>query len=145
DFGGKRSGAISAYRIEEGTGKLVLLNQQPSGGADPCHLVVDATGRWVLAANYTGGSVVALPVATDGRLAGPRAVIQHHGSGVNASRQSGPHAHFITPDPGNRFVLACDLGLDKVLVYRLRGEPEPLVANDPPGAPLAPGAGPRHL
>ena len=148
DFGGTKAGAVSAFRLEPESGKLILLNQQPSGGAGPCHLAVDASGKCVLVANYGSGSVAAIPVQADGRLGAPDAAIQHHGSSVNAQRQSGPHAHFIIPDPGNRFALACDLGLDKVLVYRLNpGDAAApiLQPNDPPAVSLKPGSGPRHL
>jgi 6-phosphogluconolactonase len=143
--GGKPAGAVNAYSLEAKTGRLALLNQQPSGGAGPCHLAVDKTGKCLLVANYAGGSIAALPILADGRLGEPSASIQHQGSSVNPQRQAGPHAHFITPDPANRFALACDLGLDKVLVYRLDPVAGALTPNDPPSAAVQPGSGPRHL
>src|SRR5207302_1942770 len=91
-IGGKHEGAVSAFALEPKSGKLTLLNQQASGGAGPCHLVTDATGKCVLVANYGNGSVAALPIQADGRLGEASATIQHHGSSVNAQRQSGPHA-----------------------------------------------------
>jgi 6-phosphogluconolactonase len=142
---GKHSGAVNAFSIEAKTGKLTLLNQQPSGGLGPCHLAVDSTGHCVLVANYSSGSIASLPILEDGRLGPPVSIIQHTGSSVNRQRQAGPHAHFITTDPGNRFALACDLGLDKVLVYRLDAKHATLTANDPPFGFVAPGSGPRHL
>lgn len=142
---GKRDGAVSAFSIEPKTGKLKLLNSQPSGGGGPCHLSVDSKGTCVLVANYGSGSIASLPVRNDGSLGEPVSTIQHSGSSVNPQRQTGPHAHFITPDPANRFALACDLGLDKVLIYRLDAKHAELVPNDPPSASVAPGAGPRHL
>ena len=146
DFAGKKTGAVSAFRIEAKSGQLTLLNQQTSGGTGPCHLAVDKTGRCVLVAIYGSGSVAALPLEPDGRLAEPGMLVQHEGSSVNKQRQEGPHAHFITNDPGNRFALACDLGLDKVLVYRLNPFQKPfLTPNDPPSASIRPGSGPRHL
>ena len=145
NFGGKKSGAVSAYAIDAASGQLTLLNQQPSGGDGPCHLVVDRTGRNVLVANYGGGSVEVLPVQEDGRLGAPSAFIQHQGGSVNAQRQQGPHAHFITTDPGNRFALTCDLGLDKVLVYRFDAAKGSLTPNDPPSVSIKGGSGPRHL
>lgn len=149
NFGDQKAGAVSAFGIEAHTGKLTLLNQQPSGGTGPCHLCVDATGKSVLVANYGSGSFAALPIQEDGRLAQANATIQDHGSSVNPQRQSGPHAHFITTDPGNHFALACDLGLDKIFVYRLNtdipGSLPVLVANDPPWVSVQPGSGPRHL
>ena len=145
NLGGKRVGAVSAFSLDAKTGKLTLLNQQSSGGAGPCHLAVDQTGKCLLAANYGSGSIAALPIQADGTLGEPGAVIQHQGSSVNPQRQAGPHAHFITPDPANRFALTCDLGLDQVLVYRLDPAKSTLAANDPPFAAVKPGSGPRHL
>jgi 6-phosphogluconolactonase len=145
DFGGKRTGSVRAFGMEDKTGRLTLLNQQSSGGAGPCHLSVDNTGKCLLVANYGSGSIAALPIRADGSLAEPSATIQHQGSSVNPQRQAGPHAHFITADPANRFALACDLGLDKVLVYRLDPAQGTLVPNDPPFAAVQPGSGPRHL
>jgi len=145
DFGGKKSGAVSAFVIDSRTGKLVPLNQQPSGGDGPCHLFVDRTGKTVLVANYGGGSVEALPIKPDGSLDSPAIFIQHHGTSADPQRQEGPHAHFIATDAANRFALACDLGLDKVLVYKFDPANGSLVANDPASASVAPGSGPRHL
>ena len=67
-FEGKKAGAVSAFSIDKKTGKLALLNQQPSGGPGPCHVTVDRSGRWVLVANYSGGSVASLPIRDDGSL-----------------------------------------------------------------------------
>jgi 6-phosphogluconolactonase len=142
---GKRVGAVAAFSVNAKTGRLTLLNKQSSGGEGPCHVAVDRAGKCLLAANYGNGSIAALPIRADGGLAEPGTVIQHHGSSVNPARQAGPHAHFITPDPANRFALACDLGLDQVLVYRLDPAKAALVPNDPPFAAVQPGSGPRHL
>jgi 6-phosphogluconolactonase len=142
---GKRVGVVSAFSLDLISGRLTLLNQQSSGGEGPCHLAVDPSGKCLLVANYGNGVVAALPIQPDGTLAEPGTVIQHQGSSVNRSRQAGPHAHFITTDPADRIALACDLGLDKVLVYRLDPAKATLVANDPPFASLKPGSGPRHL
>lgn len=144
-FEGQHAGAVSAFRIEPGSGKLVLLNQQPSGGTGPCHLSVDHTGACVLVANYTGGSVAALPIDADGKLGKVSVSLQHHGSSVNPDRQAGPHAHQILPDPANRFALGCDLGLDKVFVYRLDPAQARLTPNAPPFFSVTPGSGPRHI
>ncbi len=144
-FEGKKVGAVSAFAIEPGTGKLELLNQQSSGGAGPCYVAVDRTGRCVLVANYGSGSVASLPIRGDGRLGEAASVIQHEGSSVDPKRQRGPHAHSINVDPANRFVVAADLGLDKLLVYRLDPAKAALAPNDPPFATVAPGGGPRHF
>ncbi len=142
---GKRAAAVVAFAVATDTGKLTLLNTQPTGGAGACHLSVAPTGRHVLAANYGSGSVCALPIGQDGRLAEATAFIQHSGSGPNPKRQKGPHAHSINLDPAGRFALAADLGLDKILLYRFDSAKGSLAANVPPSASVAPGAGPRHL
>jgi len=144
-FQGKPAGAVSAFAVSPTTGKLTLLNQQPSGGRGPCHLTVDAEGKNVLVANYGGGSAAVLPVNEDGRLAEPMCVVQHNGSGPNPKRQEGPHAHSVNLDPAGRFALVADLGLDKVMVYRFDDVKGTLTPNEPPFASVAPGAGPRHL
>src|SRR5207247_2023947 len=111
----------------------------------PCHLSVDPTGHCLLVANYGSGSIAALPIEPNGKLKPASTFVQHEGSSANKRRQEGPHAHFITPDPANRFALACDLGLDKVLVYRLDPNKAALQSNDPSSTSLKGGAGPRHL
>jgi 6-phosphogluconolactonase len=145
DFGGKRSGAVSALAINAQTGQLTLLNQAASGGPGPCHLVVDKAGKNVLVANYAGGSVAVLPIQPDGRLGAATAFVQHQGASVNPQRQAGPHAHSVNLDAANRFAFVADLGLDKVLVYRFDAAQGTLTPNDPPAAALKPGAGPRHF
>jgi 6-phosphogluconolactonase len=142
---GKRVGAVAAFSVNAKTGRLTLLNRQSSGGEGPCHVAVDQSGKCLLVANYGDGTIAALPIRADGGLAVPSTVIQHQGSSVNPERQAGPHAHFIIPDPANQFALACDLGLDQVLVYRFDPAKAALVPNDPPFAPVKPGSGPRHL
>ncbi|MGD8239847.1 MAG: beta-propeller fold lactonase family protein, partial [Armatimonadota bacterium] len=116
---GRPGGAVSAFAIDPETGGLTLLNQQSSGGAGPCHLTVDATGRYVLVANYGSGGVAALPIGDDGRLAPASDTVQHEGSSAHPKRQRGPHAHSINLAPDNRFAFAPDLGIDKVMIYEL--------------------------
>lgn len=138
-------GAVTGFSINRETGRLTKINQENSGGSGPCHLSLDATGKCVLVANYGSGSIASLPIKADGTLGAPASVIQHTGSSVNADRQAGPHAHFICPSPDNRFVLVCDLGLDKVLAYKLNSGNATLAPADPPFVKIAPGSGPRHL
>ena len=145
DFGGKNAGAVAALAIRPGDGKLTLLNRQSSQGPGPCHLSIDRSGRFVLVANYSSGSIACLPIQSYGRLGAASSVVQHHGSGPNRQRQEGPHAHQILSDPEGNFVFVPDLGLDKILIYRLDRAMGTLLANDPPWGATAPGAGPRHL
>lgn len=139
------SGIVRAFAIDPGTGKLTTLNEKTSGGNGPCYVALDRSGRVALVANYGSGSVEALPVNQDGSLGDPTAFIQHAGSSVNPSRQKEPHAHSINPSPDNHFAIAADLGLDKLLVYRLDPQKGTLVPNDPPFATVDPGSGPRHF
>ncbi len=143
--GGGQSGGVSAYAADRSTGKLTFVNRQSSRGVGPCHLSVDRTGRDVLVANYGSGSIAVLPIGADGELREATAFIQHTGSSVNPVRQEGPHAHWIDTALDNRFAFVCDLGLDKVMVYKLDPSAGSLAPNDPPFASLKPGSGPRHL
>jgi 6-phosphogluconolactonase len=139
------NGRISAFSINEKTGMLKLLNTSSSGGSNPCHIAIDSSGKWLMAANYSSGSVSVLPIDENGRLGKASAVIQHSGSGKDPYRQEGPHAHSVNLSPDNRYLLVPDLGLDKVMIYRLNVEKGTLEASDPASIKLVPGAGPRHL
>lgn len=143
NFEGKTSGGVSAFSKEANSYKLDFLNELASRGADPAHLAIDKTGRYVLVANYTSGNVAVFPILKNGSLGEAATFIQHKGSGVNHERQEGPHAHEIVMSPDNHFALITDLGLDKIFIYPfdsnkgLLGEPH--IVNTHPGA------GPRHL
>jgi 6-phosphogluconolactonase len=144
-FDGKLSGAVSSFSIDPATGKLNLINQQPSMGTGPCQLVLDKTGRNVLVANYNNGSVAVLPVDADGRLSQATCVVQDTGKGPNPARQEGPHAHCVTFSPDNHFAFVCDLGIDKVMSYKFDAGHGKLTPNDSPFFQARPGAGPRHM
>ncbi len=149
NYQGQKSGAVSAFSIDRATGKLTLLNEVASKGADPCYITVDKTGKWVLVANYTGGSVAVFPVLEDGRLGEASAFIQHTGHGADPERQEGPHAHSIDLSPDERFAIVDDLGLDETLVYKFDKAKGSLTLNNPQIyttlAKADPGAGPRHF
>jgi 6-phosphogluconolactonase len=144
-FEGKSSGAVTSYSLDRKSGKLTQLNQVASGGADPCYISFDRTGKYALVANYTGGSVATFPIASDGRLGPASAFVQHTGSGPDKERQEGPHAHYIATSADNRFVFVVDLGLDEVVTYRFDSTTGSLTPNKPPFVKLDPGSGPRHL
>jgi len=137
--------SVSAYTVEAATGKLTFLNQKPSGGGDPSYVSLDAAGRYVMVANYEGGSIAVYAVLADGSLGERTAFVEHTGSSVNPGRQTHARPHSIRVDPSNRFVLVPDLGVDKLFVYRLDQNTGTLQPNDPPFASVAPGSGPRHL
>lgn len=145
EFEGRKTGVVGAFAIDPATGALRLVNRQSSEGTGPCHVSVDPSGRCVLVANYGGGSVAAFPIKADGGLGPAGSSIQHRGSGPHPRRQEGPHAHCIVPDPGGRFAFAADLGLDKVLVYRLDAAAAELRPHEPPSVSVDPGSGPRHF
>jgi len=144
-FQKQKTGAVSAFAIDRKSGRLTLLNQVPSGGAGPCFLSLDRTGKYVLVANYSSGSVAVFPLQASGRLGKASAFVQHTGHSVNLERQEAPHAHDIAVSPDNRYALAADLGTDKLLVYRFDPKAGSLAPNDPPGASVEPGSGPRHF
>ena len=144
-FNGKPTGSVSAFKIDPKSGDLALLNTEPSGGGDPCYVMVDPTGSDVLVANYSGGSVRVFPVGSDGKLGAASATIQHQGSGPDQGRQSKPHAHSVDLGPNNRYAVVADLGLDMLLVYHFDPKQGTLRPNTTPAVKLAPGAGPRHV
>ena len=139
------TGSLSAYAIDVASGTLKLLNQQPSGGAGPCHVSIDHAGKNLLVANYGSGSVSVIPIQSSGGLAKPTGFVQHKGSSLNPRRQKGPHAHSINVSPDNRFAFVADLGIDKIMIYRLDIEKGTITPNSPSFAKLWPGAGPRHF
>jgi 6-phosphogluconolactonase len=145
DYNGDKAGAAAAFSIDPATGSLTLLGQQSTKGDGPCHIEVDKQNKIVLAANYGGGSLAAFPVHSDGTLGPASAFIQHEGKSVDPARQEGPHAHCFTLDASNRYAFACDLGLDKVYVYKVDKTTATLEPNDPPFATVPPGSGPRHI
>jgi 6-phosphogluconolactonase len=155
EFGGQKSGAVSAFAIDRQTGSLTLLNQVATRGAGPCYISLDKSDKYypdlsnstwfTLVANYDGGSVASFPIRDDGSLGPAASFIQHAGSSVNKERQEAPHAHWVSTSPDNRFALVADLGLDEVLIYRFDVTKGTLSPNDPPFVKVNPGAGPRHF
>ena len=137
------TGELSAFRIDKETGKLTFINEVPSGGGAPCHLVIDQTGRNLLVANYSGGNVSVTKISRNGALGKQASLVQHKCSSVNEQRQKEPHAHSINLDPNNKFAIAADLGTDELLTYNFNarsGKLRPASATQ-----LSPGSGPRHF
>jgi 6-phosphogluconolactonase len=135
----------SAFTIDPATGALAFLNRQPTHGAHACYLTTDSSDHFLLVTNYSSGSLAVFPIHPDGSLAESSDFIQHRGSGPNRQRQEGPHAHSIIFDPGEKFVLAADLGIDKIMIYRLDAAVGKLIPHKPPFLSVHPGAGPRHM
>jgi 6-phosphogluconolactonase len=145
NFQNQKSGAVSAFAIDRRTGKLTLINQVASRGADPCYVAVDKSGKYVVVANYSGGSVAVFPVLKGGRLGEATSVLQYKGAGANPERQESPHAHWIDFSPDNRFAIAADLGLDQLNIYKFDSTKGSLVPNHPAVVHVKPGAGVRHF
>ncbi len=156
-LGPAREGTISAFAIDRADGKPELLNTVGSGGAGPTHVSVHPSGRFLLVANYFGGSVAVLPVLPDGRLAAASDVKTDAGKiGPTRSTHAPPgsfafsghdrtHAHMIQADAAGRFALHADLGLDRIFVWKFDDQKGLLTPNDPPAVNLPPGDGPRHF
>ncbi|MFO0852651.1 MAG: lactonase family protein [Gemmataceae bacterium] len=155
--GAGREGTVTAFAVDRATGELKPLNTVRSGGAGPTYVSVHPAGKFVLVANYFGGSVAVLPVLADGRLGEPVCVREDAGTigptkAANApsgsfavSGHDRTHAHMIQADPAGRFVLHADLGLDKLFVWRFDAAAGTLEPADPPAVALPPGDGPRHF
>jgi 6-phosphogluconolactonase len=143
DFEGTPGGAVAAFAIDGATGLPRLLNAQPTHGAHPCHLTLTADGRYVVTANYSGGSITVFPIDLDGTLGAHTALVAHSGSGPNAQRQEKAHAHCAMRDPYSGDIFVADLGVDRIFRYQVNAQGALLAV----GTPLetAPGAGPRHL
>ena len=144
NFGGNEQEEIVALELEGRTGKLRLLNRQSARGTAACYLQVDATGKALVVANYSSGSVASLPIQADGSLGPATSFFQHVGSSIDKSRQGEAHAHCFVIGPDNRFAFAADLGLDQVLIYQLLPGAK-LAPHTQPFVRTLPGAGPRHL
>lgn len=143
EYEGKPGGTVSAFAIDPDTGRLAFLNRQPSHGAAPCHLTTDRQGHFLLVANYLSGTLAVYPLDSDGRLQASSQVIQHERREGRPEPQEGPHAHSVSFTADNRFVLSCDLGIDKVLIYGFDPFNGALTPHDQ--VALERGAGPRHL
>jgi 6-phosphogluconolactonase len=140
----RETGDVSAFRVDAATGALTHLNRQPSHGAEPAHISMDRSGRWVLVANYRSGNFAVFPVEADGRLGTATDIVQHAGHSVHPERQQGPHAHWIRADPANRFLLVADLGIDAILIYGFDAEKGKLDVKGRFEAKTSSGSGPRH-
>lgn len=151
EVGGWNEGVVTAYRIDRETGALTYLNKQPTLGSIAAHCAIDHSGKNLLVADYTmgqpddlpGQQVAVFPLRADGSLAPASDSHAHKGSGPNAARQEGPHAHCAVPSPDNRFVFVADLGIDRIVRYRLDPAAGRLATDG--SVPTAAGAGPRHF
>ena len=137
------TGELSAFSIDRKSGKLKLINEKPSGGGAPCHLVIDDSGRNLLVANYSGGNVSVTRINKDGSLGKQTSLVQHEGSSINENRQKEPHAHSINLDAANKFAIAADLGTDQLIAYAFNSKTGKLKKAS--ALNIAAGSGPRHF
>ena len=133
---------VVAFALEDGA--LREINRQPLGVGGACYIGTDAAGQTLIAISYGDGAVVAYPLRNDGGLEPRSALFRHEGRGPNAARQEKAHAHSATFSPDDRFVYICDLGMDRVVAYRLTGNPGGLIAAPEADGVCPPGVGPRH-
>jgi 6-phosphogluconolactonase (cycloisomerase 2 family) len=155
--GENKEGTVSSFAIGRADGQLKLLNTVRSGGAGPTYVSIHPSGRFLLVANYFGGSVAVHPILPDGRLGEPSDVKVDAGKiGPTKATNAPPgsfafsghdrtHAHMIAADPSGRYVLHVDLGLDQILIWKFDDQKGVLTPNDPPFVSLPPGDGPRHF
>jgi 6-phosphogluconolactonase len=137
---------VSAFSFSKTSGKLRLINQQPSGGDHPCYITVTKDNKWVIAGNYTGGNLSVFPVQKDGSLKPSAQLVQHRGSGTNPQRQEKAHVHATVLSPKEDYLLTPDLGIDKVMVYPFRAAArQPIDTVRRTSAASKPGSGPRHI
>ena len=139
------TGYIAAFSFDKTNGKLSFINKHESGGKHPCYVTVDKSGKWVIAGNYSSGSLAVLPVKANGSLDSAVQVIQHEGRGVVEGRQDDPHVHAAVLSNDNKTLYVPDLGIDKVMIYKFNNKTGKLTNAPMPFALTEPGAGPRHF
>jgi 6-phosphogluconolactonase len=141
DFQDQEVGSVEAYRIDDASGEITLINRRALPGSIPAHLAVDPSGEYLVVALYIGGSYVVLPIGEAGSLGAPVHEIVQQGSGPNKERQEAPHPHATTFDPAGRYIATADLGIDKVEIFALEEGKLAKVSE----VAMEPGAGPRHV
>jgi 6-phosphogluconolactonase len=138
--------SVASFQVTDPEGRLNMLNRQSSEGRGICHVSCHPGGSHIFVANYSEGTIVAYPLGDDGSISPASDIIQHTGTGPNAGRQTQAHAHHIIPHPSGNYILATDLGADKVFIYKFDPESGTLTPNPEQAFFMAePGAGPRHL
>ena len=144
EFEGKPSGSVSSFAVSSDTGELKFVNKQPTGGTDPCHVIMDKSGSHLYVSNFMSGSVSVFPIKPDGSIDESTRLIQHEGSSVDPTRQTGPHAHSLVFSPDQEFAFVPDLGLDKLVIYKVNPQTKLLNEKTTAFFKTTPGAGPRH-
>jgi 6-phosphogluconolactonase len=144
EYQGKKSGAVTSFRVNAGATKLTKINEVSAGGPGTCHVSFDHMGHCAFAANYGGGSAASFRVDRTGRLSDAVSLFEYSGHGPKP-QQAGPRGHRVTVSPDNRFLFVNDLGLDEIHVYHLDAATAKLTPQAPPAWKALPGSGPRAL
>lgn len=141
----KKWGSVSAYQINQESGKLVHLNDQPSFGSESCHISIDSKGRLVFVSNYSTGNLTLFPINQNGSLDVISDAVEHFGSSINQQRQKKPHVHQSILSNDDAFLFVSDLGIDKVKVYSIDYKEKKLTAQSNSDGIVNQGSGPRHF
>ena len=143
---GGEQGHVSSFSFNKKSGRLTFINEEESGGADPCFIAVNNTRKWAVVANYSGGSLAALPIKNDGAIEHTAQIIQHVGKGTDTVRQEKAHVHSTFFSPDEKYIFSADLGMDHLMIYRFnKNATQPLTDAKDSVIEIAPGSGPRHL
>lgn len=146
EYPGANDGDVSAFALDKPKGQLTFLNKQTTGGASPCYVAVDSTGKNVVVSNYSGGNLALFKAGADGTLQPAAQTLAHEGYGVNVQRQEMPHPHCVVFSQDEKFMYSCDLGNDRIYAYKFNAaDAKPLTDADPQYITLEDGFGPRHI
>jgi 6-phosphogluconolactonase len=143
---GRGQAKAYSYAFDSKSGDLAALSSSPAGGDGPCYISVDPKGKYIFTGMYNSGSLAAIPVLSEGHLGSDSQVIKYEGSSINKQNQSRPHVHAAILSPDRKYLLATDLGTDKIHIYRYNSNHKsPLTASVQASIAVVPGSGPRHL
>ena len=136
----------TAYRIDSATGRLTVINRQPTGGINGAHLSIDGSGRFLAVANYASGGLALLSINADGSLGPVCDAAKTTGTpGPHKTQQESSHPHHCPFDRSGHFIVVPDKGLDRVFLYRLDTSGGKLIPGEPPSVSSRAGAAPRHV
>ncbi|MBU3160922.1 lactonase family protein [Clostridium frigoris] len=144
-FNGEAGGAVAAFRIDQKTGEIKLLNIKGTKGKAPCNVCIARDNKYVFVANYNEGTVSVFQVNEDGSLGSISTIVEHEGSGPNKIRQTKPHVHYVTLTPEEKYLCVVDLGIDSIKFYEVDRKHGSLIINDKLSLIIKPGSGPRHM
>lgn len=142
---------VNAIQLDKEKGKLTLLNSQLVGEGAPCYIRVSPNGRFLLTANYMGGSISVFPIEKDGKIGDRPYTIRYKGHGQDSQRQEQPHLHCVEFTPDGKHLVANDLGLHCIHKYPVAGNGPKVTqsnfikTNNKKDIKLESGSGPRHI